>query len=61
MLLIEPDDRQAVKPDIARMTLTIDGAPLPWVRWGLQFAAAKPDAISALQRSLADDPADERR
>lgn len=55
VLLVEPNDAATVKSDIARTTLSIDGRPLPWVRWGREFAEGMPDAISALQRALVDD------
>ena len=57
VLLVEPDDAGAIKPDIARMRLSLDGQPLPWVRWGQEFADAMPAEISALQRSLMHDEA----
>jgi hypothetical protein len=61
VLLLEPRDTAAVKSDIARMTLSIDGQPLPWVRWGHEFAAAMPREISELQRSVLDDEASGKR
>ena len=54
VVLVEPDDPTKVTQDVARIALQFDGGPLPWERWGLQFAAQLPEPILELQRALMD-------
>jgi hypothetical protein len=47
---IEPDRLQA---NTARTMLLLDHEPLPWTRWGEEFAAAMPEEIRRLQEHAA--------
>ena len=48
---IEPHRLQA---NTARTTLLLDHEPLPWTRWGDEFAAAMPEEIRQLQEHAAN-------
>ena len=48
---LEPHRLQA---NTARTTLLLDHEPLPWTRWGDEFAAAMPDEIRQLQEHAAN-------
>ncbi len=47
---VEPERLQA---NTARTMLLLDHEPLPWTRWGEEFAAAMPDEIRRLQEHAA--------
>ncbi|MGA2014186.1 MAG: hypothetical protein ABSH51_27140, partial [Solirubrobacteraceae bacterium] len=54
---VAPDRLQA---NTARTMLLLDHEPLPWTRWGEQFAAAMPDEIRRLQEHAATTDATPR-
>ena len=54
VLHIEPQDGVAgVECNTARTLLLLDHEPLPWTRWGQEFAAAMPEQILRLQELAA--------
>ena len=54
VLHIEPQDGVAgVECNTARTLLLLDHEPLPWTRWGEEFAAAMPEEILRLQELAA--------
>ncbi len=55
---VEPDRLQA---NTARTMLLLDHEPLPWTRWGEEFAAAMPEEIRRLQEHAASTDATPRQ
>jgi hypothetical protein len=55
---VQPDRLQA---NTARTMLLLDHEPLPWTRWGEEFAAAMPDEIRRLQEHAASTDATPRQ
>jgi len=54
VLHVEPQDGVAgVECNTARTLLLLDHEPLPWTRWGQEFAAAMPEQILRLQELAA--------
>jgi hypothetical protein len=54
-------ERRAVCGDTARTMLLLDHEPLPWARWGDEFAAAMPEEIRRLQEHAASTDATPRQ
>jgi hypothetical protein len=50
-----------LQANTARTTLLLDHEPLPWTRWGEEFAAAMPDEIRQLQEHAASTDATPRQ
>ena len=62
VLHIEPQaDAGRVQCNTARTTLLLDHEPLPWPRWGEEFAAAMPAEILTLQERAAGTDCGPRR
>jgi hypothetical protein len=62
VLHIEPQaEAGRVQCNTARTTLLLDHEPLPWARWGEEFAAAMPAEILRLQERAAGTDCEPRR
>jgi hypothetical protein len=62
VLHIEPQaEARRVQCNTARTTLLLDHEPLPWARWGEEFAAAMPAEIVRLQERAAGTDCGPRR
>ena len=62
VLYLEPQtDEERLEANTARSLLLLDHEPLPWTRWGEEFAAAMPHEILQLQERVANTDGTPRR
>lgn len=53
VIYLEPQGDGRLEANTARTLLLLDQQPLPWARWGEEFAAAMPEEILRLQERVA--------
>ena len=52
VIYVEPDEDALLSSNTARTQLLLDGEPLPWADWAVEFRESMPDAIKELMAEI---------